>query len=101
MSARCIDALPVWTARRAYPTKRRSCAFGTCWRVHQFAPQVLAFINAGLIQQGGFSRSGRGEYSRDDGTPTWEALEELVGGLETGRGIAFASGLAAIAAVFD
>ena len=44
--------------------------------------------------------SGRG-YSRDDGTPTWEALEELVGGLESGRSLAFASGMAAAAAVFD
>lgn len=40
-------------------------------------------------------------YSRDDGTPTWEALEQLVGGLEAGRAVAFASGMAAIAAVFD
>lgn len=44
--------------------------------------------------------SGR-EYSRDDGTPTWEALETVVGGLESGRAVAFASGMAAIAAVFD
>jgi cystathionine gamma-synthase len=44
--------------------------------------------------------SGR-EYSRDDGTPTWEALEEVVGGLESGSAVAFASGMAAIAAVFD
>jgi cystathionine gamma-synthase len=44
--------------------------------------------------------SGR-EYSRDDGTPTWEALEELVGGLESGKAVAFASGMAAIASVFD
>lgn len=40
-------------------------------------------------------------YSRGDGTPTWEALEEIVGGLEGGRAVAFASGMAAIAAVFD
>jgi cystathionine gamma-synthase len=44
--------------------------------------------------------SGR-DYSRDDGTPTWEALEEVVGGLESGKAVAFASGMAAIAAVFD
>lgn len=40
-------------------------------------------------------------YSRDDGTPTWEALEAVVGGLEAGKAVAFASGMAAIAAVFD
>src|SRR5438045_1953000 len=44
--------------------------------------------------------SGR-EYSRDDGTRTWEALEEVVGGLEAGKSVAFASGMGAIAAVFD
>ncbi len=40
-------------------------------------------------------------YSRDDGTAGWEALEEIVGGLEGGSSVAFASGMAAIAAVFD
>jgi len=40
-------------------------------------------------------------YSRDDGTPGWEALEEIIGGLEGGSSVAFASGMAAIAAVFD
>jgi len=40
-------------------------------------------------------------YSRDDATPGWEALEEIVGGLEGGSSIAFASGMAGIAAVFD
>lgn len=41
------------------------------------------------------------EYARDDGTPTWESLEALLGGLERGRAVAFSSGMAAIAAVFD
>ncbi len=40
-------------------------------------------------------------YSRDDGTPGWEALEDLVGGLEGGTAVAFASGMAGIAAIFD
>jgi cystathionine gamma-synthase len=40
-------------------------------------------------------------YSRDDGTQSWEALEAIVGGLESGRAVAFASGMAAVAAVFD
>lgn len=44
--------------------------------------------------------SGRA-YSRDGGTPTWEALEEIVGGLEGGFAVAFASGMAGAAAVFD
>jgi len=40
-------------------------------------------------------------YARDDSTPTWEALEEIVGVLEEGDSVAFASGMAGIAAVFD
>lgn len=43
----------------------------------------------------------RRAYARDDGTPGWDALEAIVGGLEGGRAVAFASGMAAIAAVFD
>ena len=41
------------------------------------------------------------EYSRDDGTPTWEALEQVIGELEGGRAVAFSSGMAAAAAVLD
>lgn len=40
-------------------------------------------------------------YSRNDGTPTWEALEEIIGLLEAGQSVAFASGMAGVAAVFD
>ncbi|VAW09478.1 Cystathionine gamma-synthase [hydrothermal vent metagenome] len=40
-------------------------------------------------------------YSRGEGTATWEALEELVGGLEGGRAVAFSSGMAAAAAVLN
>lgn len=58
-------------------------------------------LNVPLVPASNFI-IGRGrEYSRDDGTPTWEALEEVVGGLESGKAVAFASGMAAIAAVFD
>jgi cystathionine gamma-synthase len=46
-------------------------------------------------------RRPRPRYARDDGTPTWEALEAIVGGLEGGAAVAFASGMAAVAAVFD
>jgi cystathionine gamma-synthase len=40
-------------------------------------------------------------YARDDGTPTWESLEDIIGLLEGGRAVAFASGMAGVAAVFD
>jgi cystathionine gamma-synthase len=65
------------------------------------ASEPGAPLNVPLIAASNFI-IGRGrEYSRDDGTPTWEALEEVVGGLESGKAVAFASGMAAIAAVFD
>jgi cystathionine gamma-synthase len=41
------------------------------------------------------------EYARADGTPGWQAFEELMGDLEGGLAVCFASGMAAIAAVLD
>ncbi len=58
-------------------------------------------LNVPLIPASNFIIGSGRAYSRDDGTPTWEALEEIVGGLESGKALAFASGMAAIAAVFD
>jgi cystathionine gamma-synthase len=58
-------------------------------------------LNVPLIPASNFIIGGGRQYSRDDGTPTWEALEVIVGGLESGKAVAFASGMAAIAAVFD
>ena len=48
-----------------------------------------------------FVRGDGRAYSRDDGTPGWEALEEIIGGLEGGSALCFASGMAAIAAIFE
>lgn len=48
-----------------------------------------------------FVRGDQRAYSRDDGTPGWEALEEIIGGLEGGSALSFASGMAAIAAIFE
>jgi cystathionine gamma-synthase len=58
-------------------------------------------LNVPLIPASNFIIGAGREYSRNDGTPTWEALEVIVGGLESGKAVAFASGMAAIAAVFD
>ncbi|MFV0277956.1 MAG: trans-sulfuration enzyme family protein [Parahaliea sp.] len=58
-------------------------------------------INVPPVPASNFILGGRHHYSRGDGTPTWEALEAVLGGLEGGRSVAFASGMAAIAAVFD
>jgi len=48
-----------------------------------------------------FVPGGDRAYARDDGTPGWAALEPIVGGLQGGSSVAFASGMAAIAAVLD
>src|SRR5467141_5112591 len=58
-------------------------------------------LNVPLVPASNFVLGGRRAYARDDGTPTWEALEQIVGGLEGGDAVAFASGMAGIAAVFD
>jgi cystathionine gamma-synthase len=58
-------------------------------------------LNVPLVPASNFIIGSGRSYSRDDGTPTWEALEDVVGGLESGRALAFASGMAAMASVFD
>jgi cystathionine gamma-synthase len=65
------------------------------------ASEPGAPLNVPLIPASNFIIGTGRKYSRDDGTPTWEALEEVVGGLEGGKAVAFASGMAAIASVFD
>jgi cystathionine gamma-synthase len=65
------------------------------------ASEPGAPLNVPLVPASNFIIGAGPEYSRSDGTPTWEALEELLGGLERGRALAFASGMAAIAAVFE
>jgi cystathionine gamma-synthase len=65
------------------------------------APEPGSPLNVPLVPASNFVIGGGREYSRDDGTPTWEALEEIIGGLESGKAVAFASGMAAVAAVFD
>ena len=40
-------------------------------------------------------------YSREEGSPMWEAFEAAIGALEGGESVAFGSGMAAIAAVLE
>ena len=58
-------------------------------------------LNRPIIPASNFVLGTDRAYARDDGTPTWEALEEIVGLLEAGRAVAFASGMAGVAAIFD
>jgi cystathionine gamma-synthase len=65
------------------------------------APGSGAPLNVPPVLASNFELGSERSYSRNDATPTWEAFEELVGGLEGGEAVAFASGMGAIAAVFD
>lgn len=58
-------------------------------------------LNTPPVPASNFVLGGDRAYSRDHGTPTWEALEEIVGALEGGQTVAFASGMAGVAAIFD
>lgn len=60
-------------------------------------------LNVPIVAASNFRADGtRGrEYSRGDGTPGWEALEEVMGELERGDAVAFASGMGAAAAVLE
>lgn len=64
-------------------------------------PLNVPIVLASNFRAGNLGRTAGREYSRDDATPGWEALEEIIGELEGGEAVAFGSGMAAAAAVFD
>lgn len=83
-------------------TVHRSRLQPDSWVVSAGRPSVAGEpLNAPLVAASNFLLGGHHGYARDGGTPTWEALEELLGGLEGGTSVAFSSGMAAVAAVFD
>ncbi|WP_067440903.1 trans-sulfuration enzyme family protein [Nocardioides jensenii] len=57
-------------------------------------------LNVPITMASTYVAGGDTEYGRY-GNPTWTAFEEALGGLEGGRCLSFASGLAAVATVFD
>jgi cystathionine gamma-synthase len=62
--------------------------------------QPGAPVNPPVVLSSTFHQGGDPIYGRD-GNPTWTALEEVIGALEGGTCLVFASGLAAIAAVLE
>lgn len=58
-------------------------------------------LNIPPIPASNYILGGTLEYTRNEGTVAWEALEEIVGRMEQGKAIAYSSGMAAISAVFD
>jgi cystathionine gamma-synthase len=65
------------------------------------APSAGTPLNVPPVLASNFELGSGRAYSRDDATPTWEAFEDLLGGLEGGEAVAFASGMGAAAAIFD
>jgi cystathionine gamma-synthase len=54
-----------------------------------------------LVMASNFIAGAEREYARTDGTPTWRAFEQAIGELEGGDATAFATGMAAAAAVLE
>ncbi len=75
---------------------RRTLAISTGRPMH--GPD--APLNAPVVFSSTFHAGGPVAYGRD-GNPTWSAFEETLGALEGGDALAFASGMAAIAAVLE
>lgn len=63
--------------------------------------QPGAPLNVPPIPASNFLHGGQRLYTRDDGSPTWQAFENLIGGMEGGQSVAFASGMAAVSAIFE
>src|SRR6187397_2479879 len=62
-------------------------------------PRVAAEpLNPPLVPASNFYDAG---YAREEGSPGWTPFEAAMGALEGGEAVAFASGLAAISAVFE
>jgi cystathionine gamma-synthase len=64
-------------------------------------PAPGAPLNPPLVAASNFVLGTDRAYSRNEGTPGWEAFEAAVGALEDARAVAFSSGMAGVAAVFE
>lgn len=58
-------------------------------------------LNHPIAPASNFEHGADRVYSRSDATEAWEALEAVLGGLESADALVFGSGMAAVAAVFD
>lgn len=79
-----------------------TCAPET-WLVAAGRPtEVGQPLNTPIETASTFLSDGSSPYARSDaGTASWRAFEQLVGGLEQGNAVSFASGMAAVSAVFS
>jgi cystathionine gamma-synthase len=63
------------------------------------APEPGAPLNTPIVAASTYMLGGDRVYSRNEATEGWEAFESMLGGLEGGDAVAFASGMAACDAV--
>ncbi len=56
-------------------------------------------LNTPMTPASTYLHGGQRLYARNEGAEAWTAFEELMGGLEGGQAVCFASGMAAVAAV--
>jgi cystathionine gamma-synthase len=75
------------------------------WLVAGGRPEAIgSSLNTPLVPASSFRLDDGGagaSYARGDATPTWLALERVLGGLEDAVAVCFASGMAAVSAVLD
>ncbi len=57
-------------------------------------------LNVPMSPSSSFLEGGDRHYARNEGTDGWAAFEELMGGWDGGRAVAFASGMGACSAIF-
>ena len=72
------------------------------WLISQARPSGLGDpLNFPPVMASNFRLPDERNYARSHGTETVDAFEHLVGGLEGGRTLAFSTGMAAVATVFN
>ncbi len=71
------------------------------WTIVAGRPEPVpgATLNAPIVAASTFVLGSERIYSRNEATEAWESFEAMLGGLEGGDAVAFASGMAACAAV--
>ncbi len=71
------------------------------WTIVAGRPEPVpgATLNTPIVAASTFVLGSERIYSRNEATEAWESFEALLGGLEGGEAVAFASGMAACAAV--
>src|SRR3954469_20459903 len=73
------------------------------WAIAGGRPERVpgAPLNTPLVPASNFVLGTERLYSRTEATDTWEAFEAVLGGLEGGHAVSFASGIAACSAVLS